>query len=64
MGMVRVLQADGSAQPQPVLIGLKNRVTAQVLKGLKRGDKVVIADAADTSNESAKRSTQRAMRRM
>ena len=62
MGSVRVLQADGTAHTQPVLIGLNNRVTAQVLKGLKQGDQVVIADASDTSNESAKRSAQRAMR--
>ena len=54
--MVRVLQADGSAKPTPVLIGLNNRVTAQVIKGLKRGDQVVIADGSDTSNDSAKRS--------
>jgi len=31
-------------------------VTAQVIKGLKRGDQVVIADGSDTSNDSAKRS--------
>src|SRR5690606_24079392 len=31
--MVRVLQADGTAKPTPVLIGLNNRVTAQVIKG-------------------------------
>ncbi|WAU73142.1 efflux RND transporter periplasmic adaptor subunit [Acinetobacter sp. TR11] len=61
-GIVRTLQADGTAQPQPVLIGLNNRVTAQVLRGLKQGDQVVIADATDSSNESAKRSNQRAMR--
>lgn len=61
-GMVRVLQADGTTLPQPVLIGLNNRVTAQVLKGLKQGDQVVIADASDSSNEAAKRSNQRAMR--
>lgn len=59
MSMVRVLQQDGSARRQPVLIGLNNRVTAQVLAGLKQGDKVVIADAADTSNDSAKRSNTR-----
>ena len=59
MAMVRVVQADGSAQPQPVLIGLNNRVTAQVLKGLKQGEKVVIADGSDTSNDSAKRSGNR-----
>ncbi len=59
MAMVRVVQADGSAQPQPVLIGLNNRVTAQVLKGLKQGEKVIIADGSDSSNDSAKRSSNR-----
>lgn len=54
-GMVRVLQADGTAKPTSVLIGLNNRATAQVLKGLKRGDQVVIADGSDTSNDAAKR---------
>ena len=53
--MVRVLQADGSAQPTPVLVGLNNRVTAQIIKGLKQGDQVVIADGSDSSNDSAKR---------
>lgn len=56
IAMVRVVQADGTAKPQPVLIGLNNRVTAQVLRGLKLGEKVVIADGSDTSNNSAKRS--------
>lgn len=56
MSMVRVVQADGTAKPQSVLVGLNNRVTAQVIKGLKPGDKVVIADASDTSNDAAKRS--------
>ena len=57
--MVRVLQADGTAKATPVLIGLNNRVTAQVIKGLKKGDQVVIADGSDTSNDSAKRSGSR-----
>ncbi|WP_349927698.1 MacA family efflux pump subunit [Acinetobacter sp. A1-4-2] len=56
MSMVRVVQADGTAKPQPVLVGLNNRVTAQIIKGLKQGDQVVIADASDTSNDAAKRS--------
>lgn len=55
VGMVRVLQADGSAKPTPVLIGLNNRATAQVIRGLKQGDQVVIADGSDTSNDAAKR---------
>ena len=62
VSMVRVVQADGIAQPQPVLIGLNNRVNAQVLRGLKLGDKVVIADGADTSNNAAKRTNGPGMR--
>ena len=53
VAMIRVVQADGTAKPQPVLIGLNNRVTAQVIRGLKQGDQVVIADGSDTSNDSA-----------
>jgi membrane fusion protein, macrolide-specific efflux system len=56
MGMVRVLQQDGSIKPTFVLLGLNNRVTVQVLRGLKEGQQVVIADGSDTSNNAAKRS--------
>ncbi|NAR36711.1 efflux RND transporter periplasmic adaptor subunit [Acinetobacter haemolyticus] len=59
---VRVIQADGSAKAQPVLVGLNNRVTVEVIKGLKQGDQVIIADGSDSSNDAAKRSSQRAMR--
>ena len=59
LSMVRVVQADGTAKPQAVLVGLNNRVTAQIIKGLKQGDQVVIADASDTSNDAAKRSSNR-----
>lgn len=52
---VRVLQSDGTTQRKQILIGLNNRVQAQVLKGLQQGEKVVIADASDNSNNSAKR---------
>ena len=57
MAMVRVLQADGTAKPQSILVGLNNRANAEVIKGLKQGDKVVIADGSDTSNDAAKRSS-------
>ncbi|WP_436862962.1 MacA family efflux pump subunit [Acinetobacter haemolyticus] len=59
---VRVIQADGSAKAQPILVGLNNRVTVEVIKGLKQGDQVIIADGSDSSNDTAKRSGQRAMR--
>ena len=41
VSIVRVLQADGSAQPKQVLVGINNRVNAQVIAGLKEGDQVV-----------------------
>ncbi|WP_104499184.1 MacA family efflux pump subunit [Acinetobacter indicus] len=56
LAMVRVLQADGSAKPQQVLTGLNNRVSVEIIKGLKEGDQVIIADGSDTSNDGAKRS--------
>lgn len=56
VAIVRVLQADGSAKRKQVLIGLNNRVTAEVLRGLNEGDQVILADGSDTSNDSAKRS--------
>ena len=59
LSMVRVLQQDGTARPQQVLVGLNNRVSAQILAGLKQGDKVVLADGSDSSNNSAKRSSTR-----
>ena len=43
---VRVVGADGQAQPRQVKVGLNNNVSAQVLEGLSEGDKVVIGDAA------------------
>ncbi|MDM1311585.1 MacA family efflux pump subunit [Acinetobacter indicus] len=56
LAMVRVLQADGNAKPQQVLTGLNNRVSVEIIKGLKEGDQVIIADGSDTSNDGAKRS--------
>lgn len=53
LSIVRVLQADGSAQPKQVLIGLNNRISAQVLAGLKEGDQVIIADSHDKAAATA-----------
>ena len=52
LGVVRVLQADGTAAPKQILIGINNRVNAQVLAGLKQGDQVVIADSSENSAAS------------
>ncbi|MPT47424.1 MAG: efflux RND transporter periplasmic adaptor subunit [Sphingobium sp.] len=43
---VRVVNEQGEAIPRKVKIGLNNKVDAQVLSGLKAGDKVVIGDSA------------------
>ncbi|MFT4020304.1 MAG: MacA family efflux pump subunit [Acinetobacter sp.] len=53
LSVIRVLQPDGSAHAKQILIGINNRVNAQVLAGLKEGDRVVIADSSDTSAASA-----------
>ncbi|MCJ8161916.1 MacA family efflux pump subunit [Acinetobacter zhairhuonensis] len=59
LSVVRVLQADGTAQPKQVLIGINNRVSAQVLAGLKEGDEVVIADSSETTAATANSSNKR-----
>lgn len=41
MGMVMKLSADGEAIPQPVLVGLQTRSSAEILFGLSEGDEVV-----------------------
>lgn len=63
LAMVRVLEADNKVRVQQVLVGLNNRVNAQILRGLKVGEKVIIADGSDTSNDSAKRSNMTPPRR-
>ena len=47
LSVVRVLQADGTSQPKQILVGINNRVNAQVIAGLKQGDQVIIADSND-----------------
>lgn len=54
--MVRVLDREGNVSERQVRIGLNNRITAEVISGLKEGDEVIIADSDDSSNNSAKRS--------
>jgi len=43
---VRVLDAEGQARTRQVRIGINNNVTAQVLDGLKEGERVVTGQAA------------------
>ena len=41
---VQVVGADGLPQKREVMVGLNNRVIAQIVSGLKAGDKVVIGE--------------------
>lgn len=49
---VRVLQADGTPQPRQVTIGLNNNVHAQVLSGLRAGERVVVGEAGASGKSS------------
>ncbi|MBB3196999.1 efflux RND transporter periplasmic adaptor subunit [Roseateles terrae] len=54
---VRVQQPDGRIEPRTMRIGLNSRVRAQVLEGLKEGERVVTSEAlADAApNEGGRR---------
>ena len=43
-GTVQVLDAAGKPQAKRVVLGLRNDTQAEVVDGLKSGDKVVVAD--------------------
>ncbi len=62
VAVIRILQADNTTQRKQVLVGLNNRVTAQILRGLNEGEQVILADGSDTSNDAAKRSNRGGMR--
>ena len=49
---VRVVGADGQAQPRSIKVGLNTNVSVQVLEGLVEGDKVVIGDAASAPSKN------------
>ncbi|WP_019671815.1 efflux RND transporter periplasmic adaptor subunit [Psychrobacter lutiphocae] len=45
---VRVLHSDGSVENRPVTVGIDNRVNAQILSGLKKGDTVIINESGNS----------------
>ena len=42
--MVRVLKADGEVVEQTVKVGINNRVNAEILSGLNKGDEVILGE--------------------
>jgi macrolide-specific efflux system membrane fusion protein len=43
---IRILDAKGRAEPRMVQVGINNRVSAQIISGLKAGERVVVSLAA------------------
>jgi macrolide-specific efflux system membrane fusion protein len=52
---VRVLNADGVAEPRTVKVGLNNNLQAQILDGLALGERVVVSEAVAGTGSGAKR---------
>ncbi|EEG10407.1 efflux RND transporter periplasmic adaptor subunit [Pseudogulbenkiania ferrooxidans] len=52
---VTVLDQDGRPSPRRVKIGLNNNVSAQVLSGLKQGERVVVGQASASTASSSER---------
>ena len=46
---VRVLKADGTVVEQAVTVGINNRVNAEILSGLKKGDEVILSEEGPDS---------------
>jgi macrolide-specific efflux system membrane fusion protein len=51
--MVRVADADGMPTPRKVKIGINNGATAEVLSGLKEGEKVVVGEGGAAAGGSS-----------
>lgn len=61
---VRVLTADGKVEKRNVRIGINNNVSAQVLEGLKEGERVVTGEAgASAAGGSQRQPGQQGLRR-
>lgn len=51
---VKVVNTDGTARPVEVVVGLNNRINAEIKSGLKVGDKVVIGEGKSDDNNGRK----------
>lgn len=54
MAMVRVLKADGEVVEQTVKVGINNRVNAEILSGLNKGDEVILSEEGPDSGKGSK----------
>ena len=51
--MARILGPDGAITARPVKVGLNNKITAEILSGLKEDERVVIGSGNEPSAKSA-----------
>jgi macrolide-specific efflux system membrane fusion protein len=51
---VMVLNGEGKTAPRQIRVGINNNVTAQVLSGLKAGERVVVGEASSQPSDTAR----------
>ncbi|MDW9554075.1 macrolide transporter subunit MacA [Sinorhizobium meliloti] len=59
---VTVVAPSGATQTRPVEVGVRNRVSAEIVSGLQEGEKVVVEAASATNGSRAPNATRRGMR--
>ncbi|WP_248447031.1 macrolide transporter subunit MacA [Sinorhizobium meliloti] len=59
---VTVVAPSGATQTRPVEVGVRNRVSAEIVSGLQEGEKVVVDAASVTNGSRAPNATRRGMR--
>ncbi|MCA1408088.1 macrolide transporter subunit MacA [Ensifer sp. IC3342] len=59
---VTVVTPSGATETRAVEVGIRNRVSAQILSGLEEGDRVVVDTASASTGDSARNNGSRGMR--
>jgi macrolide-specific efflux system membrane fusion protein len=57
-----VLGPSGATETRPVEIGIRNRVSAEIVSGLKEGESVVVDSSAASTGSSQRNTRTRGMR--
>jgi macrolide-specific efflux system membrane fusion protein len=61
---VKVINAEGAPEPRRITVGINNNATAQVLAGLKAGERVVVGEAAALTADNSQNARRRPPMRM
>jgi macrolide-specific efflux system membrane fusion protein len=57
-----VIDVEGTPQPRRITVGINNNATAQVLSGLKAGERVVVGEASELTADNSPNARRRPMR--